>query len=296
MPKQLTDRALRTAKPGTELADSVVKGLRFRVSEKGLKAFFYRYRALESGKLRKVTLGHYGKAGGMNLEAARAECGQLRLLRKAGIDPQDHKRQGRRAVAAKVASEIANVEADAYTMGVLCREFMVAKQTVPSRRTGRLVARKTLQGYNQLISAEIEPRWKDRSARSITRRELVDARDAIAKRGGVQANRFVTLLHMLFRYAVERERIDASPAADLDRAVKEKPRDRVLSDDELQKLLRWISDLDESTRTALLLVLYTGARNSEVAMAHPREFRDRCRLSSFASTWTTMSCAMKSSN
>ena len=210
----------------------------------------------------------------MNLEAARAECGQLRLLRKAGIDPQDHKRQGRRAVAAKVASEIANVEADAYTVGVLCREFMVAKQTVPSRRTGRLVSRKTLQGYNQLISAEIEPRWKDRPVRSITRRELVDARDAIAKRGPIQANRFVTLVHMLFKYAVERERIEANPAADLDRAVTEKERERVLSDDELQKLMRWIpeSPLDESTRTALLLVAYTGARNLEVAQAHAREF------------------------
>ena len=91
--KQLTDKAIRAAKPGAELSDPLVPGLRFRVSERGRRTFIYRYRHPENNALRKVTLGEYGTGEyQITLEKARAEVLRLRGVRKAGchIDHAQH--------------------------------------------------------------------------------------------------------------------------------------------------------------------------------------------------------------
>lgn len=81
------------------------------------------------------------------------------------------------------------------------------------------------------------PAWATRKAAEIRRRDVIFLLEEIAEtRGGVCANRIETLLSKRFRFAIERELLDAIPVAGVSRLHKEKPRERVLFPDELAVL------------------------------------------------------------
>jgi hypothetical protein len=83
-----TDVHIKNLKPRSktyELADAIYRGLRIRVSPKGLRTWFYRYRDPTTGNLSKATLGTYPQ---MSLAMAREACADLRVLRDSGERPQ----------------------------------------------------------------------------------------------------------------------------------------------------------------------------------------------------------------
>jgi site-specific recombinase XerD len=81
-------------------------------------------------------------------------------------------------------------------------------------------------------------------AYDIKQRVVIALVEQIVDRGSpIQANRTLVLLKQVFKFGVQREIIEASPAAAIDKPVKETPRDRVLSDGEIRAF--W-SGLDQS--------------------------------------------------
>jgi integrase len=87
----------------------------------------------------------------------------------------------------------------------------------------------------------------------------------IARGSAVQANRSLARLRALFNWAIEKDRLAASPVARMKVPTQEQARDRVLSDDELRWF--WVScdDVGWPFGPLLKLLLLTAQRRDEVA-------------------------------
>ena len=84
----LTDVAIRNYKPRDkpwEVADASSAGLRLRISPKGRKTWYYRYRHPLTGKLQKLTLGIYPD---LTLARARVIWAELAAARRRNMDPR----------------------------------------------------------------------------------------------------------------------------------------------------------------------------------------------------------------
>lgn len=105
---------------------------------------------------------------------------------------------------------------------------------------------------------------------SVSRSDVSTLLQSVVDRGApIMANRLLTDLKILFGFAVEHGYIESNVLQALTKKYvggKEKPRDRVLSRDELVELLRELlaPTLDVKTRVALYVILLTGQRASEV--------------------------------
>jgi integrase len=122
-----------------------------------------------------------------------------------------------------------------------------------------------------MLNNEILPAWKGRAVSSITRRDCRELVQAIADRpAATYANRIVSLLSRVFRFAVEHELITASPAAHLpkpgaeatdrpDRAVK------AYNADEVRRIWTATEDLPAPVRAIYRVGLVTGQRPGEIS-------------------------------
>jgi integrase len=109
-------------------------------------------------------------------------------------------------------------------------------------------------------------KWRSRPIASITRRDVIDLVEAIAARGaGVQANRTLTRLGALFKWAVEKDRLEVSPAERVRPVTQEQARDRVLSDAELRWLWIACEEIGWPLGSVTKLLLLTAQRRVEVA-------------------------------
>ena len=109
---------------------------------------------------------------------------------------------------------------------------------------------------------------------TVTRRDILDMLDKAEERGAkVAVNRVLANVRRLFRWAVERGIIEASPVAAVKAPAPETARDRVLTDDELRAFLRACDSASASRFGPLFrLLLLTGQRRDEVAAAPWAEF------------------------
>jgi integrase len=123
------------------------------------------------------------------------------------------------------------------------------------------------------------PRWERRPIGSIARRDVIDLIDGIVARGAaVQANRTLGRLRALFNWAVEKDRLAASPAAGMTLPTQERARDRVLSDDEIRWLWQGCDEIGWPFGSLAKLLLLTAQRRDEVAAAERAEFDLAARL------------------
>lgn len=222
------------------------------------------FRVQFRGKRTRLTLGHLPT---MSLAQARDEARRLHEGAKQGIDP-------RRAVQAR-REPPGPASSAKHTVGHLADEF-ITRFVKPNR--------KRPADAEANLKRDILRVWKHRDARSITPREVIDFLDEIVDRGApVQANRTARLLDQLFRFGVQRRLVDSSPVVLLTPpGGVEKPRKRVLSDDELKAFLK---DPKACTRQsklmhAILILLFTGARRGELVQARWDE------IDWEAKTWT----------
>ncbi|EQD32030.1 phage integrase family protein, partial [mine drainage metagenome] len=136
--------------------------------------------------------------------------------------------------------------------------------------------RKRPEKAEWLLRRDILREWKDRDARTITPREVVDLLDSIVDRGApVLANRTARILGQMYRFGIQRRIVDASPVILLTPpGGKEKARKRVLSDEELRIFL---GDPEACTRQeklthVIMILLLSGVRTGELANARWTEF------------------------
>jgi integrase len=177
----------------------------------------------------------------------------------------------RRAAAIREAAREAQAEQPAA--------ITVAEAVVKYLATvDRDAALKTRQEWHRIFAHDVLPAWGARPLAEISKADiLLLLHDKAAKReiprkgmthgAGVQSNRVLARLHTFFAWAVANDLLTADPSKGVRAVVKEKSRDRVLTDDEIVRL--W-AGCDRLTRApyygALIkLLLLTAARRSEVA-------------------------------
>lgn len=239
-------------------------GLQLRVHAK--KAGFSRTWLLRfkfRGEESRIALGHFPET---SLDEARGLARKYRESASQGIDPR-RARPKRRPTVSPLPLSSAVTGSAKHSI-----EFLVSEFTERHLRT----TRKCPEYAERMLEKDVLPEWPGRDARTIEPHEVIELLDRIVDRGSsVMANRVAGILGQLFKFGIHRRIVKASPVQLLYRpGGKEKAKERALSDDELKAFLAHRNEVLRSKRIAhaLMVLLLTGQRRSEIALAEWREF------------------------
>src|SRR5271170_7320639 len=233
--------ALSTPQSDLVYWDSALPGFGVKVTPKGRKVFIVLYRTGGAGsKLRKYTIGPYGR---VTLHQARVAAQKIFAARLEGRDPAAEKRERKRQVLADRVED-------------LLETFI--NQRLSQNRSGPEIAR--------LLRREMGNAWAGRSIHEISKRDVVEVVSAIEQRGApVAANKALKSIKTFMRWCVGRAILDLSPAEGVPVPAKEVTRDRVLSDDELARVILAARQVDDRYGGIVELLALTGQRREEVA-------------------------------
>ena len=232
----------RTKPPGQgrlEFADQILPGLRFRVTDKGAKSFALITRL--HGKQIRVTLGPYPM---LSLSKARADAREALQAVARGEDPRTAKRRAR--------------ETRTDTFANIADEFL--------QRHGRKLRPRSLDELARPFKRWLVPRWGDRLVSNISRRDIIELMDDIIDKGTpVAANRTLAAIKTFFSWCLDRDIVEASPAAAVKRPGVEKERERVLADHEIKALWPAWDKIGYPFGDLGKMLLVTAQRRTEVA-------------------------------
>jgi integrase len=233
--------SLPTPQSDTVYWDAALPGFGVKVTPKGRKVFIVLYRTGGAGsKLRKYTIGPCGR---VTLHQARVAAQKVFTAKLEGRDPAAEKREGKRRLVADRVED-------------LLETFV--QQRLSQNRSGAEIAR--------LLRREIGKAWAGRSIHEIAKRDVVEVVSAIERRGApVAANKALKSIKMFLRWSVGRAILDQSPAEGVPTPTKEVARDRVLSDDELARVILAAREIDDRYGGIVELLALTGQRREEVA-------------------------------
>ncbi len=220
--------------------DAALPGFGVKITPKGRKVFIALYR-VRGGKsrLRKYTIGPYGK---LTLHHARATAQRVFAERFEGRDPAAEKlEQRRREVADRVDDLI-----DAF-----------AAEHLSTIRSGRATARQ--------LRREVIPVWGHRSIHDITRRDISSlVFQVAAQRTPNSAHRLLKGIKRFFSWCLGRAILESTPALGIQSGYREVSRDRVLSDEELARVIKAAREIGGPFGGIVEFLALTGQRREEV--------------------------------
>ena len=211
--------------------DTVLQGFGVWVSPAGRKSWFVIVRV--GGRQKRVTIGTYPA---VSLAEARAEARTIIRDAQLGVltDPQ---------------------KAPALGLGEIIPLF-VQLYAKPKNR-GWKESERLLGKFQVLFSKPLAV---------VTRSDVVRVLDEIVASGTpYRANRALSALKKLMNWALDRGMIDVNPIAGLKPPHRERPRERVLSDEDLTSLTNAADAEGYPFGDAVKLLILTGQRRSEVA-------------------------------
>ena len=222
-------------------------GLRIHPTRKA--TFFLEYRF--DGRKRNLTIGSYPQ---VSLRRARDEVVKALVKIEDGIDPGLERKTGKQA------------DRDAVSVKELAAEY-IERHAKPNKKSWKV--------DQEMLSRDVIPFIGTRIAKGIRKRDIVALLDRIVERGtlkkpcGSMANRVRTLMITMFKFAVQRDILDASPCVHLNVPHKEKARERDLAEPEIKAFWRGLDNTGvvDSIKLALKFILITGQRPGEVASA-----------------------------
>ena len=240
MRKKLTKATLEMKAPATgriEIRDTD-SPLALRISSDGSRSLAVRTRL--HGKQVRFT---YPKGATIeNLTNARTWAHSMIDACRQGVDPREHERREKE-------------KRDRNSFEAVYEEWFRRDQS----------KNKSAEATRQQMDKDALSRWKGRRIDTITRRDIIEALDAIVDRGAaVHANRVHAYLHRLFKWAVQRDILAANPMADLPKPTQDRSRDRVLEDGELARIWHAAGRLNYPFGPAIKLLMLTGARRAEI--------------------------------
>jgi len=227
----LTDTKIAAIKPPAsgqdEHPDHKVTGLRLRVGSSGKKTWTLRRRV--GAKVINRKLGNYPAMG---LAAARKAAEKLiEALETTG-----------------------STDAIDRTFGAVAEHWLenVAK---PKNKSAHLQQRR--------LEMHVLPHWRNRKIQEIRRADVRDLLDGIE--GVVLPNRVLTTIKTVFRYALSRDWIEASPVEGIAKPKAESPRERVLDMGEIARVWHAAGLLGYPTGAYVRMLILTAQRRNEVA-------------------------------
>lgn len=242
----LTDprvRALVARRTPVDVRDGETRGLILTVLPSGRKQFAVRYRM--RGKQRRLVLGDYP---GLTLAKARKRARQAQTELDAGRDLLDEQQARKQAKTDTVEALAADY------IGKHARKF-----------------KRTADEDQRMLDVDVLPKWRTRSVRELTRRDIRALVERIAERAPVMANRVLALVRKMLNFAVEHDWIDANPAAHIQKPTRETSRERVLTDEEIRRVWRLLSNLPRTAdRAAPGRKRSTGTDHDPLCPVHAR--------------------------
>ena len=158
------------------------------------------------------------------------------VARTEGRDPAAEKREARRRLVTDRVDDL-----------------------VPSKR-------RSAAEITRILKREIVGRWGSRSVHDVTRRDVIELVSEIVDRGApVAANKTLQMAKTFFTWCAGRAIIDRSPCEGVKQPTREVPRDRVLSDDELGRVIRAARQIGGPYGGIVELLALTAQRREEVA-------------------------------
>jgi integrase len=256
----LNDRTLKALKPADagkryEVMDAIVPGLGVRVTERATKTFMLVTRYPGSNNPTRRALGEYDA---LTLEKARVKARHWHELISKGIDPAAEVQRQKQVEQRKRAGTFAAVAAD----------FIAEK--LSTERRGRDAE---LQIRNEFL-----PRWGERPIGDIGAQDVVAVVKAVKARGATyMAHSLLATARRLFSWAIDQQAygLQTSPCDRLKpKSIigEKRPRERVLSDDELRAFWRATADMEYPYGPLARMLLLTGARHRELSEATWAEF------------------------
>src|SRR6195256_249471 len=193
--------------------DANSPGFGVKVTPKGRKVFVVLYRTGGAGsKLRKYTIGPYGR---VTLHQARVAAQKVFAAKLEGRDLAAEKCESKRRVVADRVEDLL--------------EAFIDQHVSQNRSAGEI---------SRLLRREVGRPWARRSIHEITKRDVVEVISAIEQRGAPSAaNKTLKSLKAFLRWCVGRAVLEQSPAEGVPLPSKEVSRDRVLSDQELSRVI-----------------------------------------------------------
>jgi integrase len=221
--------------------ERTLPGFGLKVTPAGRKVVIVIYRTTDSQRrLRKYTLGPYGV---MTLAIARTAAQKVLLARLDGQDPATEKQAKRRRPAG-------------LSVGEIIRQYK--SEYLDPREVGRETSR--------ILERIVLAQWSGRQITEISRTDVWECIEAIIRRGAVaMAGRVFTVIRALFNWCVGCGLIEISPCAGLMPPPSGRPRDRVLSDKEMARVLRAAFAMPEPFGAIVMMPALTGQPRSEVA-------------------------------
>ena len=220
--------------------DAACPGFGVKVTPAGRKVFVVLYRIGGAGsRLRKYTIGPYGR---VTFHQARVSAQQVFAARLEGRDLAAEKRDARKRMVADRVED-------------LLEAFIT--QHVSQNRSARATS--------QMLRRELGS-WSGRSIHEISKRDVIEVISTVEQRGApVAANKTLKAIKTFLRWCVGRAVLDQSPAEGIPLPAKEVARDRVLSDDELARVIIAVRQIGGPYGGIVELLALTGQRREEAA-------------------------------
>lgn len=227
----LTDTKVASIKPPAtgqvEYPDAKVTGLRLRVGHGGAKTWIVRRRV--GAKVLNKKLGTYPTMG-----LAGARKAAERLLE---------------ALARDGSTEA--LDRTFYTVA----EYWIDKVAKPKNDSWKDVHRK--------LELHVYPAWRDRKIAEIKRSDVRELLDGIE--GVVLPNRILSAIKTIFRFAMSRDWLEASPVEGIAKPNAEPVRDRVLDMGEIKQVWDACALAGFPFGSFVRSLILTGQRRAEVA-------------------------------
>lgn len=264
MKMELTEGHLKTLKPPAEgrveISDAKRAGLRLRVYATGRAVWMYEKR-VKGGAKRKHTLGTYCIWN----SAGRREAVQTGLAEARGVALEIEAEASRghdRILAARISrSERDRIAATVQTLQSVIDAY--AELHLSTLRKGDERKRQIMTALEKHLTNPIG---------DLTRASLQEPIDKKAKEGRLfMANRIRAAIKHFTRWAWRREYISDDIGDRLERATKERIRERVLSIGEVRSVWAKSFDLGEVWGPLVRLLLLTLQRRSSVTNLRKRE-------------------------
>ena len=246
MARQLTQRFVETVTVGpikrSEYRDGHTRGLMLRVTPKGIKSWAVVYRRKSDGRKRRYTIGTYPE---FSLADARTQAEAIAARVSRGVDP-----------AARVQTRNA-----APTFAQLAETWIV-RHGRPNKGA------RSLYDDQLMLNREIKPIIGGMKADEVSKQNIIGILEAVAVRGArVRSNRVLALVRSIYRWGIAEDLIHFDPTQGVRPRTPERPRERVLSNEEVCTFWHSLDDapMGQSVASILRLALVTGQRIGEIA-------------------------------
>jgi integrase len=220
--------------------DNTSRGLTLLVTPNQVKTFYLTRKF--RGKVERSLLGHFPE---LTLKNARTKAAQFQVQYDAGVNPAESKRESRAELSLNEFFE------------VYYRDHCEVKNKRPENIRG---------DYMRYVSSTLG----NMQLSKIKRADIRDLMMILANKGYKRtANIVHGLVRAMFNKAIAWEYLEAmNPATHIER-YPEKPRKRVLHENEFRRFHEALSlEVDEANRDCILILMYTGVRKSNALSMH----------------------------